>query len=51
MLLPISDVPATVIPIDEAIIIKKIGKDFVKADKASGYIFPAKYVSAILYSV
>ena len=48
MLFPINEVPATVTPIDVAIIIKYIGKDLLKADKASGDIFPAKKVSTTL---
>ena len=42
MLFPIRDVPATVTPIDVAIIIKYIGNDLLNADNASGDIFPAK---------
>ena len=45
------DVPATVTPIDVAIIIKYIGKDLLNADSASGDIFPAKKVSTTLYRV
>ena len=48
MLLPIKDVPATVTPIDVAMIIKYIGNDLLNADKASGDILPAKKVSTIL---
>tara|TARA_Y100000741_G_C17899596_1_gene414665 strand:+ start:101 stop:403 length:303 start_codon:yes stop_codon:yes gene_type:complete len=42
ILFAIKDVPPTVTPTQAAIIIKYIGNDFAKADKASGYIFPAK---------
>ena len=51
MLLPINEVPATVTPIDDAINIKYIGNDLVRADNASGEILPAKKVSTILYKV
>ena len=42
ILFAIKDVPPTVTPTQAAIIIKYIGNDFAKADKASGDIFPAK---------
>ena len=48
MLLAIKEVPATVTPIDVAIIIKYIGKDLLNADNASGDILPAKKVSTTL---
>ena len=41
ILFPIKDVPATVTPIEEATIIKYIGKDLLKAANASGEILPA----------
>ena len=51
MLFAINEVPPTVTPTEAAIIIKYIGKDYAKADNASGEIFPAKNVSTILKSV
>ena len=48
MLLAIKDVPPTVTPTQAAMIIKYIGNDLAKADKASGDIFPAKKVSTTL---
>ena len=45
MLLAINEVLATVTPIQVPIIIKYIGNDLLKADKASGEILPAKKVS------
>ena len=45
MLFPIKDVPATVTPIDVAIIIKYIGNDLLNAESASGDIYRAKKVS------
>ena len=43
--------PPTVTPTQAAIIIKYIGNDFARADRASGEILPAKNVSTILKSV
>ena len=51
MLLDIREVPATVTPTHAAIIIKYIGKDFARAESASGEILPAKYVSTTLNKV
>jgi len=48
MLLPIKEVPATVTPIDVAIIMKYTGKDLLNAERASGEILPAKKVSTTL---
>ena len=48
MLFPINEVPATVTPIEVAIMIKYIGKDLLRAESASGDIFPAKKVSTTL---
>ena len=42
MLFPIKEVPATVTPIDVAIITKYTGKDLLNAERASGEILPAK---------
>ena len=51
MLLAIREVPPTVTPTHAAIIIKYIGKDFARAESASGEILPAKYVSTTLNKV
>ena len=51
MLFPIKEVPATVTPMQVPIIIKYIGNDLARADRASGEILPAKNVSTILKSV
>ena len=40
MLLAIKEVPPTVTPTQAAIIIKYIGKDFARAERASGKISP-----------
>ena len=48
MLFPIKEVPATVTPIDVAIITKYTGKDLLNAERASGEILPAKKVSTTL---
>ena len=51
MLLAIREVPPTVTPTQAAIIMKYIGKDFARADSASGEILPAKNVSTTLKRV